>query len=167
MIDLYKLLAEHDIEYECYDHPAVFTVDEAQRMVPELPGAKTKNLFLRDGKGRRHFLVVVPAHKRVNIKGLGQKIDAGRLSFASPPRLKKCLGVDPGSVTLLAVVNDPAHQVEVLIDSETRQAEFFKFHPLVNTATLLIPKEALEKFLGVTGHRAGVIDVPVVEEKSD
>ena len=64
MTDLYDLLARYDIEYERHNHPAVFTVEEAQRLVPELPGAKTKNLFLRDGKGRRHFLVVVPAQKR-------------------------------------------------------------------------------------------------------
>ena len=163
MTDLYELLAEHGIEYERYDHPAVYTVDEARRLVPELPGAKTKNLFLRDGKGRRHFLVVVPAQKRVNIKGLAGKIEAGRLSFASPQRLQKFLGVDPGSVTLLAVVNDPAHQVEVLIDRDTWESEFFQFHPLINTATLLIPKEALTRFLGVTGHRPGVMDVPAVD----
>ena len=164
MTDLYDLLARHDIEYERYDHPAVFTVEEAQRLVPELPGAKTKNLFLRDGKGRRHFLVVVPAQKRVDIKGLAKKTGAGRLSFASAQRLQKYLGVDPGSVTLLAVVNDPSHQVELLIDADTWQSEMFQFHPLVNTATLLIPKAALVKFLRVTGHHPDVIDVPAVEE---
>lgn len=160
MTDLYELLAQHEIEYERYDHPPVFTVDEAQLLVPELPGAKTKNLFLRDAKGRRHFLIVVPAQKRVDIKRLAQVIKAGRLSFGSPQRLKKFLGVDPGSVTLLAVVNDPAHQVEVLIDNDTWQAAMFQFHPLINTATLLIPKAALKRFLGVTGHQPNVIDVP-------
>ena len=163
MTDLYDLLARHDIEYERYDHPAVYTVAEAQRLVPELPGAKTKNLFLRDGKGRRHFLVVVPARKRVDIKGLAKKITAGRLSFASARRLQKYLGVDPGSVTLLAVLNDPSHQVELLIDADTWHSDMFQFHPLVNTATLLIPKAALVKFLGITGHQPEVIDVPAVE----
>ncbi len=163
MTDLYDLLARHDIEYERYDHPAVYTVEEAQRLVPELPGAKTKNLFLRDGKGRRHFLVVVPARKRVDIKGLAKKIAAGRLSFASAQRLQKYLGVDPGSVTLLAVLNDPSHQVELLIDADTWHSDMFQFHPLVNTATLLIPKAALEKFLSITGHQPEVIDVPAVE----
>ena len=163
MTDLYDLLARHDIEYERYDHPAVYTVEEAQRLVPELPGAKTKNLFLRDGKGRRHFLVVVPAQKRVDIKGLAKKIAAGRLSFASAQRLQKYLGVDPGSVTLLAILNDPSHQVELFIDADTWHSDMFQFHPLVNTATLLIPKAALEKFLSITGHQPEVIDVPAVE----
>ena len=163
MTDLYDLLARHDIEYERYDHPAVYTVEEAQRLVPELPGAKTKNLFLRDGKGRRHFLVVVPARKRVDIKGLAKKIAAGRLSFASAQRLQKYLGVDPGSVTLLAILNDPSHQVELLIDADTWHSDMFQFHPLVNTATLLIPKAALVKFLSITGHQPEVIDVPAVE----
>jgi len=160
MTDLYDLLARHGIAYERHDHPAVFTVEEAARLVPELPGAKTKNLFLRDKKGRRHFLVVVPARKRVDIKGLAVKIGAGRLSFASPQRLQTFLGVDPGSVTLLAVVNDPEHLVEVVIDIDTWQSDKFQFHPLVNTATLLIPKADLKKFLAVTGHRPGIIDVP-------
>ena len=164
MIDLYDMLARYDIEYERYDHPAVFTVEEAQRLVPELPGAKTKNLFLRDGKGRRHFLVVVPAQKRVDIKGLARKMEAGRLSFASARRLQKYLGVDPGSVTLLAVANDPTHQVKLLIDADTWHSDLFQFHPLVNTATLLIPKAALKKFLKVTGHQPEVIDVPTLVE---
>lgn len=160
MTDLYELLAKHDIEYERYDHPAVFTVEEASRLVPELPGAKTKNLFLRDGKGRRHYLVIMPAAKRVDIKSLARAIDAGRLSFASPQRLQKYLGVDPGSVTLLAVVNDPSHRVEVVIDKNLWISDQFQFHPLVNTATLLMTKAALENLLNITGHKVKVIEVP-------
>ncbi len=163
MTDIYELFAQHDIQYERYDHPAVYTVEEAGRLVPDLPGAKTKNLFLRDGRGRRHFLVIVPAQMRVDIKPLALVLDAGRLSFASARRLKKHLGVDPGSVTLLAVINDPAHQVEVVIDESLWRAEQFQFHPLVNTATLLISKAALERLLGVTGHRFKVIAVPEKE----
>lgn len=160
MTDLYELLAHHKIEYERHDHPAVFTVEEARRLVPEMPGAKTKNLFLRDGRGRRHFLVVVPARKRVDIKILSEVVAAGRLSFGSPRRLQRYLGVDPGSVTLLAVVNDPAHQVEVVIDKKIWACDRFQFHPLVNTATLLISKPALEQLLSVTGHPIRVVEVP-------
>ena len=98
MIDLYQFLAENHIEYKRHDHPPVYTVADVERLVPTLPAVKTKNLFLRDKKGRRHFLVAVPAPKRVNIKALGAVIGSGHLSFGSPDRLKKYLGVDPGSV---------------------------------------------------------------------
>ena len=99
MSDVYQFLADHHIEYKRHDHPAVFTVADVERLVPPLPAAKTKNLFLRDKKGKRHFLVVVPAQKRVDIKALGAAIGAGRLSFGSPARLKRYLGVDPGSTS--------------------------------------------------------------------
>jgi Ala-tRNA(Pro) deacylase len=116
MADLYQILAEHHIEYQRHDHPAVYTVEDTKRLVPPLPAAKTKNLFLRDHKGRRHFLVIVPADKRVDIKALRGVIGSSRLSFGSADRLKKYLGVDPGSVTVFALINDPDHKVELIMD---------------------------------------------------
>src|SRR5512137_1262598 len=92
------------------------TVAESERLVPPLPGAKTKNLFLRDRKGVRHFLVTVPHSLAVELDGLGAALDAGRLGFASPDRLLRHLGIAPGSVSLLALVNDGAHAVEFVID---------------------------------------------------
>ena len=160
MDDFYQFLADHMIEYERHDHPAVYTVAEAERLVPPLPGAKTKNLFLRDKKGDRHFLVVVSAHKQVDIKALPLAIGSSRLSFGSPDRLKKYLGVDPGAVTLLAIFNDPDHAVEVFIDRVLWEAQAFNFHPLINTSTLVISRKNLECFIGATGHRIQIIDVP-------
>ncbi len=121
---------------------------------------KTKNLFLCDKKGKRHFLVVVPAQKRVNIKSLSTAIGAGHLSFGSPDRLKRYLTVDPGSVTILALISDPDHAVEVIFDEVLWQAEAFQFHPLVNTSTLLIPRDSLRRFLEATGHEVRLLDVP-------
>ena len=160
MADLYHFLDANQIEYERHDHPPVYTVADVQRLVPDLPAVKTKNLFLRDKKGRRHFLVAVPAAKRVNIKGLGAVIGCGHLSFGSPNRLKKQLGVDPGSVTVLATINDPDNAVELIFDEVLWQEDVFQFHPLVNTSTLLISRENLRRFFELTGHAVRLLDVP-------
>ncbi|MFC1515927.1 prolyl-tRNA synthetase associated domain-containing protein [Thermodesulfobacteriota bacterium] len=162
MIDFYKFLADHRIEYERHDHPPVFTVDDVNRLVPDLPGAKTKNLFLCDNKGRRHFLVVVRDEKRVDLKALPGILDIKRLRFGSPDRLKKYLGIDPGSVSLFAIVNDSDLAVEVIMDSDLWVSDAFQFHPLVNTSTLVISRENLQRFLKKTGHEARIIDVPGV-----
>ena len=160
MSDLYKFLEAHKIAYERHDHPAVFTVADVERLVPPLPAAKTKNLFLRDKKGTRHFLVVVPAHKRVDIKALPDVIGADRLSFGSADRLRKYLGVEPGAVTLFAVINDPHHAVEVIMDEPLWGEDAFQFHPMVNTATLVISKENIKRFLKVTGHEVKSLSIP-------
>jgi len=160
MTVFFKFLDSHDIAYQRHDHPAVYTVEEADRLVPELPGAKTKNLFLRDDKGKRHFLVLVPSDKRVNLKALKAVLGIKRISFGSPERLKKHLGIEPGAVSLLAVFNDNDHKVEVFMDRDLWAAETFLFHPLVNTSTLVINKAAIERFLEATGHELNVVDIP-------
>jgi len=160
MTDFYNYLAENRIEYERHDHPAVYTVEEASRLVPALPAAKTKNLFLRDKKGQRHFLLVVPADKRVDLKALPQTVGSNRLSFASAGRLKKYLGVEPGAVTLFAIFNDPAQAVELIIDRSLWLSEAFQFHPLVNTSTLVISRENLKRFIEKTGHEFRLLDIP-------
>lgn len=160
MADLYQILADHHIEYERYDHPAVYTVEDVKRLVPPLAAAKTKNLFMRDHKGRRHFLVIVPADKRVDIKALHGAIGSSRLSFGSAKRLNEYLGVDPGSVTIFALINDPDHQVELIMDASLWEQETFQFHPLVNTATLVISRNDLKRFLVFTGHDLNTLAVP-------
>ena len=160
MDEIYKFLADHQIKYERHDHPPVFTVEDINRLVPPLPAAKTKNLFLRDHKGQRHFLVVVSGDKRVDFKALPDIIKSSRLRFGSPDRLKKYLGVEPGSVTLLAVLNDVDKAVEVIIDSDLWVSEAFQFHPLVNTSTLVISRDNLLRFLDNTGHKIQILEVP-------
>ena len=160
MADLYQFLDANRIEYERHDHPPVYTVADVERLVPTLPAVKTKNLFLRDKKGRRHFLVAVPALKRVDIKALGAVIGCGHLSFGSPDRLRKYLGVDPGSVTVLAAINDPENAVELIFDEVLWAEAAFQFHPLVNTSTLLISREDLKRFFELTGHEVRLIEVP-------
>jgi len=159
-VDIYRYLSEHGINYERYDHPPVFTCEEADRLVPELPAAKTKNLFLRDKKGLQHFLVLVGYEKAVDLKALSSLLCIGGLGFASPERLKKYLGVDPGAVTILGLVHDEGNEVRVIVDEGLWQASAFRCHPLVNTSTLVIPKGDLERFLDLTGHTARILDVP-------
>ena len=159
-MDIYQFFAEHEIEYERHDHPPVFTCEEADRLVPELPAAKTKNLFLRDKKGRRHLLVVVGYEKVVDLKALSSLLGIDNLSFASPKRLKKYLRVDPGAVTILGVVNDLNKEVKVIIDKDLWGSNAFTCHPLVNTSTLVISKDNLIRIFNITGHEISIVDVP-------
>jgi Ala-tRNA(Pro) deacylase len=161
MPDIYAFLEQLGIAYERCDHPAVFTVPDVHRLVPPLLGAHTKNLFLRDKKGRQHVLVVVKSDTQVDIKALSGLLGFGHLSFGSPERLHKYLGIEPGSVTLLALINDTNHDVKVFIDRDLWLADALQCHPLVNTATLVISREGIERFLRATGHPFQLIDVPI------
>ena len=143
-----------------HEHAAVMTVEESEQLVPPLPGAKTKNLFLRDKKGARHFLVTVPAARTVDLNALGAVLGTGRLGFASAERLHSHLAIAPGSVSLLALVNDTARAVEFVLDRSLWEAEAVHAHPLTNTATVILAHADLEVFLRATGHVPRVIDVP-------
>jgi len=160
MTDIYKFLDDHQIEYERHDHPPVFTVEDVNRLVPPLPAAKTKSLFLRDTKGSRHFLIIVRGEKRVDFKALPGILNSSKLRFGSPERLKKHLGVDPGSVSIFSAVNDMDKAVEIIIDTALWASDAFQFHPLVNTSTLVISRDNIERFLDKTGHETQVLDVP-------
>jgi Ala-tRNA(Pro) deacylase len=159
-VDLDAFLARHGIAAPRFAHPAVMTVEESDRLVPKLPGAKTKNLFLRDKKGTRHLLCTIAADRPVDLNGLGEALVGGRVGFASPDRLLRHLGITPGSVSLLALVNDTSHAVEFVIDRALWEADAIQAHPLVNTATLCIAHADLVKFLAATGHAPRVIDIP-------
>jgi len=160
MTDFYEFLAEHDIQYERHDHPPLYTVEDVMRLVPDLPGTKTKNLFLRDKQGKKHFLILVKAEKQVNLKALQGLLDSSKLSFGSPERLKKHLGIEPGAVSMFAIFNDVNKYVKVLVDKELWLSESFQFHPLVNTSTLTITKENLERFLDALNRDVQIIAVP-------
>ena len=161
MTDIYEFLDANNVSYERHDHQAVFTVEESKILSPELNGASTKNLFLRDKKGLRHFLVTVLEDKKVDLKALSYVLDSSRLSFASPERLKKHLGIEPGSVSLLALMKDSENNVEVFIDKEIWEDEAILCHPLVNTSTLVVPHKDMKSFLEKTGHGVRLIEVPV------
>lgn len=159
-MDIYEYLKDNGISYQRYDHEAVYTCEQADCL--DIPGgsAKTKNLFLRDRKGKRHFLVTVGADKSVDIKALETVVGAKGLSFASPERLERYLGLQPGSVTLFGVINDHEGNVEVIVDRDLFGYDGMQCHPLVNTSTLVVSMGDIMKFLGLTGHQPRVLTVP-------
>jgi Ala-tRNA(Pro) deacylase len=164
-MNIYEFLHKNDIPYERYDHEAVFTCEQADRLCIKSTAAKTKNLFLRDRKARRHFLVTVSNEKSVDIKGLENVLGVKGLSFALPDRLMEYLGLTPGAVTILAALNDTSGRVEVIVDKELWKSEVIQCHPLVNTSTLVISQKDIERFLILTGHTPMILDVPGRIEK--
>jgi Ala-tRNA(Pro) deacylase len=159
MTDLFEFLQRHAIRYVRHDHPPVFTCEEELRHVPESGAARTKNLFMRDRRGRRHLLLVTLCSKSVSIADFAETADADRLSFGSPERLMRYLGVEPGSVTLLGLVNDAEHAVEVYIDTDVWSAPSVHAHPLRNDATLVLSHADVARFLAATGHPARIVAV--------
>ncbi|MEH8258008.1 prolyl-tRNA synthetase associated domain-containing protein [Aeromonas veronii] len=157
---IYSLLDQLAIPYQRFDHPPVFTCEEASRLLPDLPAAKTKNLFLRDPKSERLFLVVSPEDHRVDLKALATMLGVKRLSFGSPERLDAVLGLTPGSVTLLAMVRDREKAVELVVDEAIWQAEQVQCHPLVNTATLIIRLDDVRRLLTHLDREAIVMCLP-------
>ncbi|MDZ5696760.1 prolyl-tRNA synthetase associated domain-containing protein [Chelativorans sp. M5D2P16] len=156
---LFDYLAELGIPVTTRQHPPLFTVEESQSLRGEIPGAHTKNLFLKDRKDR-HFLVSVEEDARVDLKSIHHIIGAsGRVSFGRPDRLMDYLGVSPGAVTLFGVVNDIAGEVTVVLDEALMAHEIINAHPLHNEATTSIARADLPRFLEATGHEPLILKV--------
>jgi Ala-tRNA(Pro) deacylase len=145
--DVYRTLESLGIAYEKYEHPAVFTAEEAAVHWAGISGQPVKNLFLRNKKGDRHYLVIVGIDKQVDLRTLVKVIGDDRLSFGSPERLMARLGLTPGSVSPFGLINDNAGSVRVILDADLRQAERLIFHPNDNTASLTISFTDFERFL--------------------
>ncbi len=145
-------LEQNGIEYELMEHRAVFTVSEMDEAGVSAKGNVCKNLFLRDAKGKKHYLVVAPEEKRVDLASVAEQLGSTKLSFASAERLEKYLGVAQGSVSPLGVLNDSEHAVTVAFDQDLRTAGPIGVHPNDNTATVWVPFEALLKGLSALGN---------------
>lgn len=154
---VYETLKKLNIEYERHEHPAVYTCDEAAVYTGNLKGVHTKNLFLRNKKGDKHFLVVMKEDKTLNVKEFGDKISEKSLSFASPERMMKYLCLTPGSVTVFGIINDAEHNVKVYVDEDIMKEEYINSHPNVNTATLVYKVEDLIKFLDASNCEYKII----------
>ena len=154
-----KTLEDLNIPFQEFSHPAVFTCEEANRHCPPMPGAKAKNLFLKDSKEKQYYLVCLAEKQKISLKELSQLIGVKGLSFASERRLKEVLGVEPGSVGILALINDTGKKTHVLIDKELMNDQWFRSHPLVNTATICLKTSELERFLKHTGHSSEFINL--------
>lgn len=162
--DLVAALDKLGIETTRIDHEAVFTVAESKELRGRISGHHTKNLFLKDKKGRL-FLVSALESTRIDLKRLHETLGAsGRLSFGSAELLMEKLGVMPGSVTAFAVINDRAGDVTMVLDAGLMTGEPMNFHPLVNTATLGIARDDMLAFLRASGHEPLVVALPAPPE---
>lgn len=149
---LYDTLDQLSIVYNRYEHPPVYTVDEAKKYWQDIKGAHSKNLFLRNNKGSRHYLVVLEETKTVDLKGLSDRLEAGKLSFASERRLTEHLGLETGAVSPFGLINDSQKAVTAVIDRDLSKNDLVNFHPNVNTATITISYSDFEKFLKHCGN---------------
>jgi Ala-tRNA(Pro) deacylase len=157
---LLAYLAELGIVTETIEHEPVFTVAESRPVKRRIPGAHSKNLFVKDKKGRL-FLITAQDETAIDLKRAHGAIGAsGRLSFGSAEQLRAVLGVEPGSVTPFAVVNDRAAQVTMILDANLMAHERVNFHPLVNSMTTGISREDLMRFLRATGHEPALVRLP-------
>jgi Ala-tRNA(Pro) deacylase len=147
-----RYLQDLGIACERHDHPPVATVAEAEQYWGGIDALHAKNLFLRNQKGSRHFLVVLAFTRRGDLAALAEHFGEKKLGFASPERLLAHLGLTPGSVSPFGLINDPAHNVEVAIDVAIRDAARVAFHPNVNTATLVLSGADFQRYLAAVGH---------------
>ncbi|SDY48381.1 prolyl-tRNA synthetase associated domain-containing protein [Tindallia californiensis] len=153
------VLNELNIVYTYHEHPPANTVEDAKKYADGIEGLHCKNLFLRNYKGDRHFLMITENEKPLKIKATGKKLGYGNLSFGSPERLKKYLGVVPGSVSPFGLVNDTNNETLVLLDKVTEVHELITFHPNDNRATLSIKYADLIKFLEWSGNPYKIVEL--------
>lgn len=154
---LLEYLATIGVAAENLDHPAVFTVGEGEDIKAALPGAHTKNLFLKDARSQL-WLISAEGHAFIDLKRLHLVIGSGRLSFGKPELMMATLGVSPGSVTAFGLINDVDHRVRFVLDRTLADAELVNFHPLTNTATTTVSGEGFKRFLAALGVTPLIVD---------
>ena len=154
---LFAFLDGLGIAHTTHRHPPLRTVEESKELRGVLPGGHVKNLFLRDKRGAT-WLVTAIEDTAIDLKWLAKRLEAGRFSFGSPERLEAALGVIPGAVTPFGLVNDPGHNVRVVLDAALFRHDPLNFHPLVNDATTAISTADFRAFLAATGHAVTEID---------
>lgn len=147
------------IPFERYDHPPIFTAEAGEEHWKEIDAAHCKNLFLRNQKGTRHYLVILEHTRRADLRAVADQIGDGKLSFASAERLMTYLGVTPGSVSPFGLINDTEKHVRVYVDRDLKQAPRISFHPNINTATLVLAMPDFERYLASRGNAVKYIDV--------
>jgi Ala-tRNA(Pro) deacylase len=157
--ELLANLRKGSIEYRYFEHPPVMTSAEAARSLMSAPGISGKNLFLRDKKGERFYLLMTLGSKRVDLRKWGKQEDLGKPGFADAQALTDYLDVGSGAIGPLALINDSQHRIEVYIDRDLWSQQFIRCHPLVNTASLMLTPAALEKYFQMTGHTFNVVNV--------
>tara|TARA_B100001758_G_C18327642_1_gene566923 strand:- start:185 stop:664 length:480 start_codon:yes stop_codon:yes gene_type:complete len=159
MENVFEYLENLGVSYELFEHVAVFSVHDAQEAYTGKSFAENKNLFLRNRKGDTHYLVTVPASKKVDLDVLAEKLGEKDLSFASPKRLEKYLGVERGSVSPFCLLNDAEGEVIFIMDTELCDSELFGFHPNVNTKTVILSRDGFEKYLESVEQEVRYMDI--------
>nr|UWI48427.1 prolyl-tRNA synthetase associated domain-containing protein [Clostridioides difficile] len=156
---IYNILDKLNIEYEVVEHEAVYTAEQLVILNDITKGCQCKNLFLRNAKGNKYYLIVVRGDKHVDLNSLKEKIGSSRLSFASPERLYNVLKLLPGSVNPFSLVNDTEKKVELYVDEDVIKEEYLNFHPNINTKTVNISKEGFKEFLEYLKYPLQIIDI--------
>ncbi len=149
---LYPVLTELKISFDYYEHPAVATVEEASEYWVDIEATHCKNLFFRNHKGNRHYLVILKHTCQLNIRDLEQRLRQGKLSFASPERMLRFLGLTPGSVSPFGLIHDKEKHVHLFIDKNLASSQRISFHPNLNTASVVIKYNDFLRFLEHTGN---------------
>jgi len=150
--ELYELFEKLDIQFEYHEHPPLATIEDARIYWKDYNAGKCKNIFFRNHKGDRHYLVILEHLRQLDIKDLEKRLRQGKLTFASDKRLKKYLGVEPGSVSPFGLINDKEKHVYLFIDEKLNESDRLTFHPNINTASLVISKSDFLRFLGYSGN---------------
>ncbi len=153
------LLSQHQIPYQIFDHPPLFTCEDAQRLAPTMPGFGSKNLFLTDKSGA-FYLLMIPEHKRVDLKALAINLQCSKLSFGSEEALFRILSSTPGAVTILSLMFAQPGAIYTIVDQEIWDAPEVQCHPMDNSSTCVLSHQALEDFLKASGHKIAVLQLP-------
>ena len=164
--ELYELFEKLSIEFEYHEHPPLATIEDAKIHWKDYNSGRCKNIFFRNHKGDRHYLVILEHLRQLNIRELEKRLKQGKLTFASDIRLKKYLGVEPGSVSPFGLINDKDKHVHLFIDEKLDEFEKLTFHPNINTASLVILKSDFLKFLEYTCNTYEFIRLYDQETKS-
>lgn len=151
-IPVVQRLRDLGIGFERHEHPPVATVEEAAQHWAGIAAVHCKNLFLRNQKGDRHYLLILEHSKKADLRAVANQIGDGKLSFGSPERLMKHLGLTPGSVSPFGLIHDRTHSVRVVVDRDLQAAERLSFHPNINTATLVVSRDDFARFLAACGN---------------
>ncbi len=154
--NLKSYIEKHKIKYKIYEHPPVFTVEESKKIKFKVPGLHTKCLFLKDSNNK-FYLICLPAEKRLNTNLIRKKFNLKKLNFASPEELKSTLNLTPGSVSLFGTIY--SKKVYLIIDQEIWEADLVGFHPNINTSTIVLDHDNLEKFYNSLKARKQVMDI--------
>lgn len=156
---VYDYLDKLGIKFDYYEHPEAPTIEIAAQYYRGEGTTLCKNLFFRNHKGNRHYLVIMDSTHAMDIHDIEHKLHQSKLSFASPERMMKYLGVRPGSVSLFTLVNDVNHEVTLFVDNGLRNAEKVSFHPNDNTASLVISNADMMKFIESIGNPYEFLDL--------